>query len=151
MNPTRYIGCCGACCKICKAFLCGACRGCKLGFDTGLRDFGRARCRIKLCCFRDRGLATCADCPELDSCPVIGAWFAKKGFKYGKYRESFEFIRRHGYERFLMLAGLWENACGKPEEQRGGAPGKRQGPSPPFSGPTPRKARPLLETRLRVI
>jgi hypothetical protein len=37
--------------------------GCKLGYDFGERDLSKAKCEIKVCCFRERGLATCADFP----------------------------------------------------------------------------------------
>ncbi|MFH1150103.1 MAG: DUF3795 domain-containing protein [Actinomycetota bacterium] len=114
-DPRRYIGCCGAYCKTCKPYIEGVCKGCKLGFDTGERDIGRARCQIKLCCFAERGLATCADCPELDTCTVLGGLYAKKGYKYGKYRQAIEFIRDHGYPEFIRLADRWKNAYGKLE------------------------------------
>lgn len=114
-DPRRYVGCCGAYCKTCKQYTEGFCRGCKLGFDTGERDIGRARCAIKLCCFAEKGLATCADCPELDSCAVIGALYAKKGYKYKKYRQTLEFIGEHGYLEFIRLADGWKNAYGKLE------------------------------------
>jgi len=31
----RFIGCCGAYCKTCKAFIDGSCKGCKLGYQEG--------------------------------------------------------------------------------------------------------------------
>jgi hypothetical protein len=42
MNSKRYIGCCGAYCKTCKPFIEGACKGCKIGFDTGERGINKA-------------------------------------------------------------------------------------------------------------
>ena len=113
MNPRRYIGCCGAYCKTCKPFIDGHCKGCKIGFDTGERDINRAKCKMKLCCFRDHGFDTCADCSDIDTCEIIGAWFAKNGYKYKKYREAIEFIRAHGYPKFLKQADRWTNAYGK--------------------------------------
>jgi hypothetical protein len=61
-NSVRFIGCCGAFCKTCKAFIEGFCKGCKLGYDKGERDIGKAKCKMKVCCFRERKLETCADC-----------------------------------------------------------------------------------------
>lgn len=113
MNPNRYMGCCGAYCKTCKPFLTGACRGCKIGFDTGERDINKVKCRIKLCCFRDKGKDTCADCSELDTCRIIGEWYSKKGYKYQKYKEAVYFIRENGYKRFFEKADNWKNAYGK--------------------------------------
>ena len=71
----RYIGCCGAYCKTCKPFIDGACKGCKIGFDSGQRDINKAKCKIKLCCFRDSEFDTCADCPKLESCQIIGDYY----------------------------------------------------------------------------
>ena len=113
MTHRRYAGCCGAYCKTCKPFVSGACKGCKIGFDTGERDISKAKCKIKLCCFRDRQLDTCADCADLENCETIAGWYAKNGYKYKKYKEAVYFIRDHGYEEFLNIAGTWNNAYGK--------------------------------------
>ncbi len=112
-DPRRYVGCCGAYCRTCKPYKDGFCKGCKLGFDTGERDISRARCSIKLCCFRDKGFETCADCPKLESCSIIRSWHSKKGYKYGKYRQAIEFIRKNSYPEFFRLADRWNNAYGK--------------------------------------
>jgi len=114
-SSARYVGCCGAYCKTCKPFIEGYCKGCKLGFDTGERDISKAKCRIKLCCFKERKLQTCADCRDFSSCMVIGEFYRKKGHKYGKYRQSIEFIRKNGYAKFIGLAGKWRCAYGKLE------------------------------------
>jgi hypothetical protein len=115
MNPRRYIGCCGAYCGTCKPYLEGFCKGCKLGFDTGERDINRAKCRIKLCCFRDKKYDTCADCPEFESCDIIGGLYAKNGYKYRKYKQAVEFIRKNGYPKFIEFADKWRGAYGKLE------------------------------------
>ena len=115
MNSKRYIGCCGAYCKTCKAFIEGFCKGCKIGFDTGERDINRAKCKIKLFSFRNNKFDTCADCQKLESCKVVGDWYGKKGYKYKKYRQSIEFIKKYGYLRFIRLADKWKNAYGKLE------------------------------------
>ena len=116
MNKNRFIGCCGAYCRACGPFIEGACKGCKLGFDTGERDIGKAKCKIKLCCFKDRKFITCADCPELDSCGLIGGFFDKMGRKYKKYRQALEFIRKYGYREFIRSADKWTGAYGSLEK-----------------------------------
>ena len=117
MNSKRCVGCCGAYCKTCKVFVSGICKGCKLGFDTGERDINKAKCKIKLCCFRDKKLETCADCSKLNSCKIIGDWFSHKGYKYKKYKEAIDFIKENGYKKFLELAEKWTCAYGKLNEK----------------------------------
>jgi hypothetical protein len=107
------IGCCGAYCKTCRALADGSCLGCKLGYKNGERDINKAKCRMKLCCFRDRGLNTCADCPELVSCVIMREFFAKKGYKYSKYKQSLEFIKENGYEGFIEAARDWKGPYGR--------------------------------------
>jgi len=108
----KEIGCCGAYCGTCQAMKDGSCKGCKLGYDTGERDINRAKCRMKLCCFRDKGFETCADCPELEECDIIRPWF-EKGYKYKVCKSYLEYIREHGYEEFLKRADGWNDAYGK--------------------------------------
>jgi hypothetical protein len=107
-----HIGCCGAYCRTCRAFLDGSCKGCKLGYADGSRDLAKAKCRMKVCCL-GRGLETCADCPELHTCETMVGFFNKKGYKYRKYREAIEFIRAHGYPAFLSQADVWRGAYGR--------------------------------------
>ena len=108
------IGCCGAYCLTCRTSASGSiCRGCKLGYKEGERDISKARCKIKLCCFRDRKLETCADCPDYPSCQIIHSFYDKNGFKYRKYQQSVEFIRENGYDRFIELADNWRGPYGK--------------------------------------
>jgi hypothetical protein len=110
----REIGCCGAYCKSCRASVKGnSCPGCKLGYENGERDINQARCKIKVCCFRDRQFETCADCNEYSTCKIIHGWYGKNGYKYGKYRQSMEFIRKNGYEKFLHFADVWKGPYGK--------------------------------------
>ncbi|MEI6285345.1 MAG: DUF3795 domain-containing protein [Bacillota bacterium] len=108
----EFIGCCGAYCKTCKVFVEGVCKGCKLGYDKGERDFAKAKCVIKRCCVGKR-LDTCADCELYQDCTLINNLFAKSGYKYKKYRQTLEFIRTHGYDEFLKCAASWKNAYGK--------------------------------------
>jgi hypothetical protein len=112
-DPSGYIGCCGAYCKTCRALAEGACKGCKLGYDTGERDIGKARCRIKVCCYGEKKFETCADCPDYDTCETISGFHNKKGYKYKKYHESLEFIRKNGYGEFIKAAGKWKGAYGR--------------------------------------
>ena len=112
-DSIRYIGCCGAYCRTCKAYIDNQCKGCKLGFDTGERDINKAKCKIKICCFKDHNLATCADCQNLGTCSIINSWYAKNGYKYKKYRQTIEFIAKNGYTKFIKLADNWTGAYGK--------------------------------------
>ncbi len=89
------------------------CRGCKLGYDTRERDFSKAKCRIKLCCFRDKKLETCADCPDFSTCDIVKSFYYKNGVKYSKYRENIEFIMANGYEEFFRLADNWKGPYGR--------------------------------------
>jgi hypothetical protein len=105
------IGCCGAYCRTCPVMRQGACGGCKIGYRSGDRDLTKARCKIKVCCIQ-KGFNSCADCDGLDSCETIQGFYGKKGYKYRKYREAVEFIREHGYNRFLIVADGWKNQLG---------------------------------------
>jgi hypothetical protein len=110
-----FIGCCGAYCRTCGALREGACRGCKLGYDQGNRDITKAKCAMKVCCLREKQRETCADCPEYSACEIIRSFHAKNGFKYRKYRQSIEFIRRNGYPAFLTFADTWNGPYGRLE------------------------------------
>jgi len=112
-NPKRFVGCCGAYCKTCKPLIEGFCKGCKLGYGKGGRDISKARCSMKVCCFRERGLETCADCPGYTKCKTIHGFYGKNGFKYGKYRQAIEFIRENGYPKFIRLADKWKGPYGR--------------------------------------
>lgn len=112
-NDVLRIGCCGAYCHTCRALSDGACRGCKLGYENGERDISRARCKIKVCCFGEKGFATCADCPDLASCETVQGFYGKNGHKYGRYRQAVEFIEEHGYVDFLEAASGWKRPYGK--------------------------------------
>jgi hypothetical protein len=114
-DPAKYVGCCGAYCRTCRPFIEGACRGCKLGYAEGKREIRRAKCAMKVCCVGERNLETCADCPDYETCEIIQGFYAKKGYKYKKYRESIEFIRKHGYAKFIEVANRWKGAYGKLE------------------------------------
>ena len=112
------IGCCGAYCKTCLQWQKDKypnerhCLGCKLGYEAGGRDLNKAKCQIKLCCFRDKKLQTCADCPE-NPCDILTAFWNKNGTKYKQYKKQLEFIRQNGYEEFLKRADKWKGPRGK--------------------------------------
>jgi hypothetical protein len=43
----------------------------------------------------------------------LQAFHGHAGYKYGKYRQAFEYIRGYGYDAFLAIADGWENAYGR--------------------------------------
>ncbi|MBN2488219.1 MAG: DUF3795 domain-containing protein [Methanosarcinaceae archaeon] len=107
------IGCCGAYCKTCGALADKSCLGCKLGYENGERDINKAKCKMKVCCFKERKFETCADCLDYPSCKIIEDFYNKNGYKYRKYRQSIEFIRDNGYASFLEIADNWKGPYGK--------------------------------------
>ena len=111
----RLIWCCGAYCKTCPAFKEDYCKGCKLGYDTGERDINDSKCKMKVCCFKGKNLETCADCLEYSTCKIMLDFHSKNGYKYKKYQQSIEFIRKNGYTDFLKTAKDWKHAYGRLE------------------------------------
>ena len=110
----REIGCCGAYCKTCRSSPTGSrCRGCKLGYKEGERDINRTKCKLKVCCFKERKLETCADCSDYSTCKKIHVFHDKSGYKYKKYKGSIEFIRKNGYAKFIECANKWKGPYGK--------------------------------------
>lgn len=109
------IGCCGAYCKTCiqhqreKYPNEKSCRGCKIGYETGTRNIDRAKCKIKVCCFKEKRLQTCADCSNYP-CETLEVFFSKGR---AKYRKQLDFIRDHGYQKFLKNADRWKGPSGK--------------------------------------
>lgn len=90
------------------------CLGCKLGYESGERDLSKAKCKIKVCCFKERELETCADCPDYP-CEILREFWSKRGWKYRQYGKQLEFIRQKGYGGFLERANKWKGAHGKLE------------------------------------
>ena len=88
------------------------CRGCKLGYESNKRDASKAKCKIKVCCFVERKLETCADCPDYP-CEILEAFWNKNGYKYKQYKKQLEFIRQNGYEKYMNIADKWKRALGK--------------------------------------
>lgn len=111
-SQIALIGCCSAYCGTCRALKDGACKGCKLGYDDGTRDVRSARCAMKRCCLIEKKFETCADCPDYEDCKILQDFFNKKGYKYKKYRQSLEFIRKFGYQKFIQSARSWKSAYG---------------------------------------
>ncbi len=110
--PLSHLGCCGAYCAACKVFAAGPCKGCKLGYDTLERDITKAKCSYKVCCIK-KGLGSCAECGDYDTCESIQSFHNRSGYKYGKYKQAVAFIREHGYDKFFDIADTWTNAYGK--------------------------------------
>ena len=106
------LGCCGAYCKPCRAYVSGACKGCKLGYDTGARDILKAKCAIKVCCIGN-GNISCADCADYEACAVLNGFYRKNGYKYQKYRQATGFILRFGYDAFFQITDAWTGAFGQ--------------------------------------
>jgi hypothetical protein len=114
MPTLAEIGCCVAHCGTCRELAEGKCPGCKAGYDTGQRDLGKARCKMKVCCINRLGTeATCADCPDYLDCDTIQGFYGKEGYKYKKYHESADFIRSQGYDSFMQIAAQWKGPYGK--------------------------------------
>ncbi|NLB79664.1 MAG: DUF3795 domain-containing protein [Clostridiaceae bacterium] len=106
------MGCCGAYCGTCPVIKEQLCKGCKIGYLDGQRDIGKAKCKTKKCCIK-KGYNSCADCSELDNCQIINDFYSKNGFKYAKYKEAINFIKRNGYDNFFTVVNNWKNAYGK--------------------------------------
>lgn len=113
--PMESLGCCGAYCRTCQVFAQGACKGCKLGYDTGKRDISKAKCAMKVCCVR-RALVSCADCEAYGSCEILAAFYAHESYKYKKYKQATEYIRARGYDAFFRQADQWRGAYGGYDE-----------------------------------
>ena len=110
--PISEIGCCGAYCGTCTALKEKACKGCKVGYETGDRDISKAKCKMKVCCICKK-LQSCADCSEYNTCSVLNDFYNKNGYKYKKYKQATDYIKTYGYDAFLEVADKWKNAHGK--------------------------------------
>lgn len=108
------IGCCGAYCKTCNIYPGNICKGCKTGYKNKERDITKAKCKMKVCCIK-RDLISCADCIQYESCKKLQGFYKKNGYKYKKYKEAIEFIRKNGYNKFIKIADNWIMQYGKYE------------------------------------
>ncbi len=106
------VGCCGAYCASCKVYRSNTCRGCRIGYGDSGRDAAKAKCALKRCCMA-KGFLSCADCTQTDGCEAFQQFFNHEGYKYKKYRESLDYIRKYGYEAFVTAADGWQNAYGR--------------------------------------
>lgn len=76
-----------------EQIMCGGCRGPEeISFCAG--------CRIRPCATK-RGFATCAECDEMDSCQILGAFLKSDMGKTA--RRGLEEIRELGIELWLEL------------------------------------------------
>jgi hypothetical protein len=116
MSDAEYIGCCGAYCKTCGGFVRKKCKGCKLEFDTGVRDINRITCKVKKCCFGDNKFETCADCSKLETCSHMENWYKKGHGKYRAYKKYIDYIKENGYAKFIKIANKWKSFFGESEE-----------------------------------
>lgn len=106
------MGCCGAYCGKCKEFEKKLCAGCKIGYKNFERDINKAKCKIKKCCLLKK-INSCADCCEYDNCVIINEFYSKNGYKYKKYKEALDFIKKNGYPTFFKIAEKWNMQYGK--------------------------------------
>lgn len=111
-NSEIYIGCCGAYCKTCKAFVNGSCKGCKIGYESGDRDLSKAKCKIKICCL-NKNFESCADCKQFSDCDIFNTRFKIGTSDNRKCQESLNFIKNEGYDKFLLKVKKWKNHVGK--------------------------------------
>jgi hypothetical protein len=86
----------------------------QVGYQSGERDICKAKYKIKVCCFKEKGLETCADCSDYP-CEILVDFWSKKGWKYKQYKKQLEFIRLNGCEDFLKMAEKWKGPYGKLE------------------------------------
>lgn len=98
---------CGAYCKTCRAYSEESCRGCKQEYEKGERDITKAKCKRKVCCFRDKRVETCVDCCDYP-CKILEEFWGKKGWKYQQYKKQLEFIRKNEHKEFLKKANKWK-------------------------------------------
>jgi hypothetical protein len=68
-----------------------------------------------VCCLKEKKLKTCADCEDYPGCKKIRDFYAKNGYKYKKYNESMEYLRKNGYDSFIKTAKKWNGPYGKLE------------------------------------
>ena len=108
----NYIACCGFYCKTCKEFTGKHCRGCKTGYENKDRDLSKAKCNIKLCCYRDKEYRTCADCDIFSSCSIITKRFKPGTYSNKKCMQYLQYIKNNGYVAFIKKANNWHNHYG---------------------------------------
>lgn len=105
------IGCCGAYCGTCIAYK-NPCLGCKIGYSNGERNLKKAKCKMKVCCV-SKEYNSCAECNEYETCHVLNEFYNKNGYKYSKYKQASQFIKKNGNDKFIEVAEKWKCAFGK--------------------------------------
>lgn len=113
IESKKFIGCCGTYCKTCKPFKEGYCKGCKIGYKSKERDINRTKCKIKLCCIKEKNFISCADCDKYLICKKISKKFGKEKYNFKKCMQSLEFIKNNGYDNFIKIAENWKGPFGK--------------------------------------
>lgn len=108
-----YVTCCGCYCKTCKPYIDGFCKGCKLGYRAGERDINKAKCKIKICCFKGKKLETCADCESVSNCEIFNNRFKVGTRDNERLQEALKYIKDHGYDKFIEKAKKWTSYAGK--------------------------------------
>lgn len=83
-----------------------------MGYEDNEREISKARCKIKVCCISHHH-QSCSDCSEYAECSILNSFYSKNGYKYRKYKQATEFIKKNGYTAFLVIADKWLNAHGK--------------------------------------
>jgi len=98
------VGVCGLNCGLCPRYHTAGssrCPGC-CGADFWQKH---PACGFITCCVKNKGLETCAECPELDECQrvarVLDAAHNQDSFiSYRPVPANFSFIREHGIKEF---------------------------------------------------
>ena len=112
-KPENYISCCGFYCKTCKEYVKGFCKGCKLGYDENERDINKAKCKIKLCSFKDKQLISCADCNDFRDCEILSKRFKPGTYYHRKCIGLLEYLKSNGSDNYIKIASGWNSHMGK--------------------------------------
>jgi hypothetical protein len=57
----------------------------------------------------EKQMPTCMECPEFSSCRILQDFYARPA-SHQKIRRAAEFMRAHGYERFVRTARNWTHS-----------------------------------------
>jgi len=112
-KPENYISCCGFYCKTCNEYAKGFCKGCKLGYDGGERDINKVKCKIKLCCLKEKKLVSCADCDDYNDCEFLSKRFKQGTYSYRKCIQLLEYLNTNGNGSYIKIASEWKSHLGK--------------------------------------
>lgn len=67
---------------------------------------------MKVCCV-SKEYNSCAECNEYETCHVLNEFYNKNGYKYSKYKQASQFIKKNGNDKFIEVAEKWKCAFGK--------------------------------------